>query len=58
MSANSGIHPLAQMINPTYNTMTLIKGQVPNNKHVSNLSQSHIMQAELKTYNFDFGIDG
>ena len=47
-----------QKIYPTYNTMTLKKGQVTNNEHVSNLSQSHIMQAGIKTYNFDFGIDG
>ena len=58
MSANSEIHSLDQKINPTYNTMTLKKGQVTNNKHVSNLSLSHIMQAGIKTYNFDFGIDG
>ena len=38
--------------------MTLKKGLVTNNKHVSNLSQSHIMHAGIKTYNFDFGIDG
>ena len=58
MSANYEIHPLVQKIYPTYNTMTLKKGQVTNSKHVSNVSQSHIMQAGIKTYNFDFGIDG
>ena len=58
MSANSEIHSLVQKIYPTYITMTLKKGQVTNNKHNSNLLQSHIMQAGIKTYNFDFGIDG
>ena len=47
-----------QRIYPTYNTMTLKKGQVTNNKHVSNLSQSHIMQAGIKTHNFYLGIEG
>ena len=58
MSANSEIHLLVQKIYPPYNTMTLKKGQVNNNIHVSNLSQSHIMQAGIKTYNFDLGVDG
>ena len=58
MSANSEIHSQVQKIYPTYNTMTLKKGQVTNIQNVSNLSQSHIMQAGIKTYNCDFGIDG
>ena len=58
MLANSEIYSLVQKIYPTYNTMALEKGQVTNNIHVSNLSQSHIMQAGIKTYNFDFGTDG
>ena len=41
-----------------YNTMTLKKEQVIDNKHVSDLSQSHILQAGIKTYNFDFRVDG
>ena len=57
LAANSEIHPLVQKTYPTYNYMTLKKGQVIDNKHVSNLSQSHIMQAGIKTYNFDFGVD-
>ena len=58
MSANSEkIHPLVNKIYPIiYNTMTLKKEQ--DNKHVSDLSQSHIMQAGIKTYNFDFRVDG
>ena len=46
------------ILHSTYNTMTLKKGQVTNNKQVSNLSESDIMQAGIKTYNLDFGIDG
>ena len=58
MSTNSEkIHPLVKKIYPIYNTMTLKKEQVIDNKHVSDLSQSH-MQAEIKTYNFDFRVDG
>ena len=56
--ANSDIHPLVQKIYPTYNIITLKTGQVTKNKHVPNLSQSHFMQAGIKTYNLDFGIDG
>ena len=58
MSANSEkIHPLVKKIYPIYNTMTLKKEQVTDNKHVSDLSQSHIMRAGIKTYNFDFRVD-
>ena len=46
------------ILHSTYNTMTLKIGQVTNNKQVSNLSESDIMQAGQKTYNLDFGIDG
>ena len=59
-AANSEkIHPLVKKIYPIiYNTMTLKKEQVIDNKHVSDLSKSHIMQAGIKTYNFDFRVDG
>ena len=58
MSANSEkIHPLVKKIYPIYNTMALKKEQVIDNKNVSDLSQSHIMQAGIKTYNFDFRVD-
>ena len=46
------------ILHSTYNTMTLKIGQVTNNKQDSNLSESDIMQAGIKTYNLDFGIDG
>ena len=59
MSANSEkIHPQVKKIYPIYNTMTLKKEQVIHNKHASDLSQSHILQAGIKTYNFDFRVDG
>ena len=52
MSANSEIHSLVQKIYPTYNSMTLKKGQVTNNKHVSNLSQSHYHASRDKDLQF------
>ena len=60
MSANSEIHLWFKryILHSTNNTITLKKGQVTNNKEVSNLSQSYFMQAGIKTFNLDFGIDG
>ena len=59
MSANSEkIHHLVKKIYPIYNTTALKKEQVTDNKHFSDLSQSHIMRAGIQTYNFDFRVDG
>ena len=58
MSANSEIHSLVQKIYPTYNNMTLKKGQVTNYKHVSKPVIITYHAIRDKTYNFDFGIDG